>query len=57
VLTVKSGLDPHMIKLWNLNVKFLFYLYSLCYYFLNLVGMSLRSLVIMLLIKRDSLKC
>jgi hypothetical protein len=57
VLTVKSGLDPHMIKLWNLNVKLLFYLYLWFLHSSNWVGMNLHSLVIMLLIKLDSLKC
>ena len=36
VLTVKSGLDPHMTKLWNLKVKSLFYLYDA--YVLLIVG-------------------
>jgi hypothetical protein len=35
----------------------LFYLYLRCYYFINWVGMNLHSLVIMLLIKLDPLKC
>jgi hypothetical protein len=35
VLTVKSGLDPHMTKLWNLKVKSLFYPYLWCIYFIN----------------------
>jgi hypothetical protein len=42
MLPVKSGLDPHMTKLWNLNVKLLFYLYLWCLYFINWVGMNLQ---------------
>ena len=59
VLTVTSGLDPHMINLWksmtnlmHLSLFMLFISYVNCGF-----GINLHLLVTMLLIKLDQLKC
>ena len=57
VLTVMSGLDPHMIKLWKLNFNLMHLLSVDDAYVKCGFGINLHLLVFMLLIKLDQLKC
>jgi hypothetical protein len=38
MLMVKSGLDPHMTKSWNIIINWSFYLYLYCSHFILIVG-------------------
>ena len=59
VLTVKSGLDPHMINLWKSMINLMHLsLFMLLFSYVNCgFGINLHLLVFMLLIKLDQLKC